>query len=84
MINFTFGKFKHTPIKDVFQQNYFYIDWITKQNWFRTNFKEQYKECMRLLDEKMIFKLHHLMMMMQLFIPMVLVEKMDHLMLVQV
>ena len=52
MSHFTFGKFKHIPIKDVFQQNYFYIDWITKQSWFQTNFKEQYKECTRLLDER--------------------------------
>ena len=52
MSSFTFGKFKHIPIKDVFQQNYYYIDWISKQSWFQTKFKEQYVECRRLLDER--------------------------------
>ena len=52
MSSFTFGKFKNIPIKDVFKQNYYYVDWITKQSWFQTNFKEQYLECVRLLDER--------------------------------
>ena len=52
MINFTFGKFKRTPIQDVFKQNYYYVDWISKQSWFQEKFKDQYLECSRLLDER--------------------------------
>ena len=49
---FTFGKFKQQPIQDVFQQNYYYIDWITKQSWFQNKFKDQYTECIRLLEQR--------------------------------
>ena len=52
MSSFTFGKFKQIPIEDVFKQNYYYVDWITKQPWFQSRFKEQYTECIRLLQER--------------------------------
>ena len=77
---FTFGKFKQQPIQDVFQQNYYYIDWITKQSWFQTKFKDQYTECVRLLEQrkhKQQNQTHNTMIL--LSIQMVLVEKMEHL-----
>jgi ribonuclease HI len=52
MSQFTFGKFKFTPIKEVFHSNYYYVDWITKQPWFKNRFKEQYNECKQLLNER--------------------------------
>jgi ribonuclease HI len=52
MGQFTFGKFKFTPISDVFSKNYYYVDWITKQPWFQTRFKDQYNECKQLLNER--------------------------------
>tara|TARA_Y100000389_G_scaffold176579_1_gene188199 strand:- start:2287 stop:2934 length:648 start_codon:yes stop_codon:yes gene_type:complete len=52
MSQFTFGKFKFTPIQEVFYKNYYYVDWIVKQPWFKSRFKEQYLECKQLLDER--------------------------------
>lgn len=52
MTSFTFGKFKSKTISEVFKNNYYYIDWICKQNWFQNNFKEQYNECINLLNHR--------------------------------
>lgn len=55
---FTFGKFKQQSIRDVFEHNYYYVDWISKQSWFQTRFKDQYRECIRLLDERKHIQTH--------------------------
>ena len=54
MSSFTFGKFKQIPIEDVFKQNYYYVDWITKQPWFQSRFKEQYTESYPFVTRKKI------------------------------
>ena len=53
-LTFTFGKFKDVSIKDVFEQQPSYIEWILKQSWFKEKFTKEYQMCMCLskMDKK--------------------------------
>jgi ribonuclease HI len=44
-LTFTFGKFKDVSIKDVFEKQPSYIEWILKQSWFKEKFTKEYQMC---------------------------------------
>ena len=55
-LQFTFGKFRNIPIKDVFESNYYYVDWLVKQLWFQMRFNNEYKYCYDLISKRKAFK----------------------------
>jgi ribonuclease HI len=50
-LTFSFGKFKGIPIKDVFEQQPTYLEWVIKQRWFKDKFIKEYKLCLLFLNK---------------------------------